>query len=354
MAEINNVRQEEKIISLLAKGIIKLYESKEKNFSKLNVELKRAINMLAAQNIVTIQDRSQMIEILSKEIGVWYGEKSTYKDEKLIADGIPTDFCYEMSIEAFDVEAEIEQRVILEIKNEFMTYGKDDDYKKFRFFLIRNPIAKRKNIDEFILKNSLYNPKLKRIYAKIYDFYEDIPKHYINNNMIEVCNYCCWTIIDKISGKHCISDYCKANQGLEKSVKRDYSEDMLRVKKGVMRYITLPGIPEVDIKEKIEKLGLEVILYPNFDEYDLRVIFKNESWALDIKDYGNPYNLVNKVKEFAPNNCEKSFIVIPNKRFTLNKDYRYIINSEEPKGFEYIIERDLMKKIKGKLKNEKL
>lgn len=354
MKEKNNITQEEKIISLLAKGIIKLYENEGKNFSKLNRELKRAINILAAENKVLIQDRSQMIQILSETIGLWYGENNIYKDEKFIIDGIPTDFCYEMVIDAFDVEGETEQRVILEIKNEFKAYGKEDDYKNFRVFLIKNPIAARKKIDDFILNNSKYDSKVKKIYARIYEFYEDIPEHYINNNTIEVCNYCGWTVLNKFADKHCISDYCKANRGLEKSKITPYSEELQRVKKGVMRYISLPGIPEVEIKEKIENLGLEVILYPNFDKYDLEVIFSDCKWALDVKDYGNPYNLVNKVTEFEANSCQKSFIVIPNKRLSLNKDYRYIINAEEPKGFEYIIERDLIKKIREKINNEKL
>lgn len=76
MKEKNNTTQEEKIIHLIAKGIIKLYENKEKNYSKLNRELKRAINILAAENKVLIQDRSQMIQILSETIGLWYGENS--------------------------------------------------------------------------------------------------------------------------------------------------------------------------------------------------------------------------------------------------------------------------------------
>ena len=121
-----------------------------------------------------------------------------------------------------------------------------------------------------------------------------------------------------------------------------------------MRYTALPGIPELNLKNRIEKLGLEVILYPNFDQYDLEVKFKDCSWAIDVKDYGNPYNLIHKIKDFEPNNCEKSFIVVPNKRCRLNKDYKYILASKEVIGFEYIIEENLIKRIKEKINSEKL
>ena len=87
-------KQEEKIIYLIAKGIVKLYESGEKNFAKLNRELKRAINILAAQNVIIIMDRSHMISTFSEKIGQWYNADSIYKEEKFIEDGIPTDFCY--------------------------------------------------------------------------------------------------------------------------------------------------------------------------------------------------------------------------------------------------------------------
>ncbi len=346
--------KEEKEISFLAKGIVELFKNNNKNYSKLNNDLKRAINILAADNKVIIKDRSQMIQVLSKPIESWYGEDAFYKNERLISNGIPTDFCYEKVIDNQDVGAEIDQSIILEVKNEFKAYGKEEDYGEFRSFIIRNPIIVKSKLDDFIVKSSRYNSKMKKIYARIFDFYEDIPNHYINNNTIEICNYCGWTIINKCLDKHCISDYCKANQGIEKSKIKPYLKEMIRAKKGVMRYLVLPGIPELSIKAKIEKLGIKVILYPNFDQYDLEVVFDDCKWALDIKDYANPYNLVNQVTEFEPNSCEKSFIVIPNKRFMLNKDYKYIINAENVKGFEYIIERDLMKKIKEKIINERL
>ena len=38
------------------------------------------------------------------------------------------------------------------------------------------------------------------------------------------------------------------------------------------------------------------------------------------KSIGSPFAEL-KIKDFEPNNCEKSFIVVPNKRCKLNKDY---------------------------------
>ncbi|WP_257789695.1 hypothetical protein [Clostridium isatidis] len=269
-------------------------------------------------------------------------------------DGSPTDFCYEIAIDTNDLEGELDQKIILDVISDFKAYGKEEDYRLFRTFLIKNPISTRDKIDDFIMKNSKYDSKLKKVYAKIYEFYEDIPKHYIIKNNIEVCNYCSWTIINKNNDKYCISEYCKANMGIEKSKCIQYESNKVRIKRGVMRYISLPGIPEINLNNKLEKLGVSVTLYPNFDEYDLEICFSIDKWAIDVKDYGNPYILVSKVKSFEPNNCEKSFIVIPDKRFILNKDYKDILLSKNPIGFEYIIERELIKKVKEKINNEKL
>lgn len=338
--------EDDKIIYLIAKGIIIVYEKSDSNFTVLPRELKRAINILGAKYNIIIKDRGNMVELFSKPIEEWLSQNSIYGSERFIEDGIPTDFCYEMSIDTNDIEGELDQVNILNIKNYFKINGKEEDYTKFRSFLIKNPISTKEKLEEFILKNSKYDSELKKGYAQIYEFYEDIPQHYIINNMIEVCNYCGWTIVNKRNEKHCISDYCKANMGVEKSKSTKYCNNLVRVKRGVMRYISLPGIPELSLKEKLTKLGLEVILYPNFDEYDIEVNFKYSRWAIDIKDYGNPYSLVRNVKSFAANSCSKSFIVIPNKRYSLNKDYKYIMKAEEPINFEYIVERDFIKKLR--------
>lgn len=351
---IEEYKQNEKVINLIATGIVKLYEKDSKNFVFLPRELKRAINILAAQNNILINDRSDMVKIFSTNIGEWLQCDKSLRNEKFIENGIPTDFCYEMVIDSNDLEGELDQKIILSIKNEFQLHGKEEDYVAFRSFLINNPVTTRDRLDNFISQQGNYNTKLKRIYAEIYNFYEEIPEHYKTNNSIETCGYCGWTIISKDGNKHCISDYCHANLGIEKSKLIEYEDEMIRVKRGVMRYISLPGIPELRLKNKLEKLGLRVRLYPNFDQYDLEVIFKKCSWAVDIKDYSNPYTLVNKIKTFESNSSERSFILVPDKRCSFNKDYKYILEAEEPIGFEYIIEKDFIKRVKEKINNEKL
>ena len=56
------------VFYLLAKGLKELYEKEEKNYSKLNSKLKRAINILAGESGIIVEDRTDMIAKFSKKI----------------------------------------------------------------------------------------------------------------------------------------------------------------------------------------------------------------------------------------------------------------------------------------------
>lgn len=55
------------VFYLLAKGLKELYEKEEKNYSKLNSKLKRAINILAGESGIIVEDRTDMIAKFSKK-----------------------------------------------------------------------------------------------------------------------------------------------------------------------------------------------------------------------------------------------------------------------------------------------
>ena len=75
-----------------------------------------------------------------------------------------------MSIDTNDIEGELDQVNILNIKNYFKINGKEEDYTKFRSFLIKNPISTKEKLEEFILKNSKYDSELKRVMHKFMSF----------------------------------------------------------------------------------------------------------------------------------------------------------------------------------------
>lgn len=59
--------------------------------------------------------------------------------------------------------------------------------------------------------------------------------------------------------------------------------------RGVWRYTTIPGIPEIALYHALKARGLRVELWPGLDAYDLRVVIGQNSservYAVDVKDF---------------------------------------------------------------------
>jgi len=59
--------------------------------------------------------------------------------------------------------------------------------------------------------------------------------------------------------------------------------DHLAVSRSVWRYLTLPGIVETDLRDHALRLGTEVVMWPNLDEFDLLIRLDRKSWRIDAK-----------------------------------------------------------------------
>jgi hypothetical protein len=90
------------------------------------------------------------------------------------------------------------------------------------------------------------------------------------------------------------------------------------LKRGIERFWFYPGRAEIQLYQKLVDIGLDVELYPECDSYDIRIKFNDsEVWALDLKDYSNPYLLVRNLgNEPIPSEPEWNiaYIVIPAER----------------------------------------
>ena len=345
------------LIRLIATGLVEWYEEGQVSgsLSKMPYQLKRGMNRLCAQMPLplVINNRIEMIKILSRpirELGL--NEKCpAYDDEILIVDGMPSDLCYDLAVDERDAQGSIEQGKILEIINLLRIHGQQEDYVNIRRFIIENPITTEEQIDEFIRRNTEFNAELRKIYSMIKVFYEDIPYHVKHGDEIKICKHCGWTIQEKNGITTCISNHCKAEDAHRDCVIKKVTPSTKRLKQGAMRYLCFPGQPELALMKKLQKKkGIQVELWPYFDKYDIEVTFANEKWALDIKDYANPYHLIEKVTYFEPSVCSRSFMVIPKRRTKFHKGYKKILRAEKPIGFEFIGEDELINIINKKVK----
>ena len=98
-----------------------------------------------------------------------------------------------------------------------------------------------------------------------------------------------------------------------------------------MRYISLPGKLELEIKKKAEQLGCKTMLWPEMDKYDIKLTLPNgDIWAVDAKTHRNPYILENDIKNdssFFQTPAKRKLYVVPYKLLSERADHCDICNT---------------------------
>lgn len=89
-----------------------------------------------------------------------------------------------------------------------------------------------------------------------------------------------------------------------------------RLKKGIMRFIALPGRGEIQLARKCEEFHLTYELWPEMDIYDLSVQIPGAGdtwWAVDVKAYRHPGQLVRHIREhpFPQGSYAQGFFAVP-------------------------------------------
>ncbi len=113
--------------------------------------------------------------------------------------------------------------------------------------------------------------------------------------------------------------------------------ELLWLKRGLRRFVTLPGLAEIRLERRLLKLKLKVELWPEFDSYDLHIEFPDgKAWAVDVKDWANPFLLALRVKNIPLNPpLEMGYFVFPDER-SRQSDYvrafRNTCNSRKSSG----------------------
>ncbi|MCX5233832.1 hypothetical protein OG824_01090 [Streptomyces prunicolor] len=69
---------------------------------------------------------------------------------------------------------------------------------------------------------------------------------------------------------------------------------------GVWRFVVVPGVSELRVKQRLEKLGATVELWPEMDRYDLLVQAGGKEFRIDVKEYRSPYRLIADLRAKVP------------------------------------------------------
>jgi hypothetical protein len=138
------------------------------------------------------------------------------------------------------------------------------------------------------------------------------------------------------------------------------SEDVYFLKRPLRRYVAFPGKAEVRLRDQVEKIKarkqIKVELWPWLDVYDLRLTFPDgEVWAVDVKDWANPYRLARTIKHFRTDPpWDRAFFVFPDRHRKARPNYLNAFRSQctllDDKRFSAMFESDLIIAARSKLK----
>lgn len=348
-----------KTIKYIATGLIKLKNNQEKNKTlyPFPPELIRGLNMLSAEYINKGMDYprniSEAIELFNTPLSQWGILENWFdEDDVLIEDGITTELCNEFFVSGQNIEDEITQKELVEVMKICKLEEDEESYVHFRRSIIEYPLAKERDILK--ISNEFIN---RDISAKYKNSYENIPPYAIKDNRVYKCGYCGWTIEwDEDGNPSCISSICREETNNFRKIipLENNPKELVRLRPGMMAYISKPGMYELQLEKKLEKMGLKVDMWPKFDAYDLRLTFPdNEVWAVDVKDWRNPYLLVASLKEFPyETEYSKAFYVIPQYRYRHHGDYRDVFKTKynyPRKNVFMEMEKSFLKKVKNNL-----
>jgi len=84
--------------------------------------------------------------------------------------------------------------------------------------------------------------------------------------------------------------------------------------RGVWRWTTIPGLVEVALYQALADRGLEPVLWPDLDAYDLHVEAGKDAFQIDLKDYSNPMLLARKVQADEGDAGGAQWLVVPDYR----------------------------------------
>lgn len=353
---------DELTLRLIASGVIQLSEA-VKNGQSLRLpyphSLQRGLDRLVLKCLNRCQAVPQgvpeLLDWCRRPLSEWPLElpEDAGIADTLLYGQIPTSICEEWAIASADIEAELtQQQLLLNVMQVCQSADAPDSYVAFRRLLIDQPVLTEQDLLQHCI-----NPALERLEEQIHTAYEPAP----DSCAVDRYFYCCATCGNLMLRTHqgdliCAEERCRRTGSVKGDRPLPQKQRVLWLKRGLRRFIAAPGRAELRLAEKLKTLGLNVELWPNFDQYDLRIEFADgEVWAIDVKDWANPFLLARKVQQQNPlipshPPWTKAYFVFPNDRKVQRSDYlrAFTNHCPLPKPIKAKFETEFIKDVKTK------
>lgn len=255
----------------------------------------------------------------------------------LVDEGEATPLCEEMAEDAgFSPSMEVEQRVLLRAMDN-LGVGVDASakYTAFRRFLVTNAAARQPDAAR----------AARAVSIDLADLYQAIPPYAVlridGEDRFFRCPNCGWPMKVTERWVRCASsgpcrqagvDFARSEHGLRAVGKFPPSDSIptagwAALHQGIWRFTTLPGLEELDLEQRLTKIvGVDVVLWPFVDRYDLDVSKGPNRWRVDVKDHASVARLARLLIEKVP--AEPLWIVVPDRKREQVPLLRYLVPPE--------------------------
>ena len=221
-----------------------------------------------------------------------------------------------------DAEAELVQSRVGGARRAFAVRPNGEaEYRLFRRFLVEHPVATEDKTLDGLLAAGLSPP----------DLYEPIPTSCLvpeaRNPSYWPCPRCGWPMAIVEGSVRCASTQCHgagarfvrtgamlSALGAFEPPAAQLVAGRMRQRRGVWRYTLQPGLVELDLTRRLERLsGVRVDLWPDRDRYDLCVTRGDRIWAVDVKDWSSAAALADHFRRLGGSD-DPLVVVVPDWR----------------------------------------
>lgn len=334
------------LLHLIATGVIQLTERVTKGLpidsqypGSLQIGLNRLNVIRHRNNLALVRSIPDLLSWCRRPLGEWSLDIAAGyldPDGRLLESQFPTHLCEALACATSDVEADLsERRFMSSVFSTCQAADAPKTYVTFRRLLIEHPV-----LTEFeLLQKRNDHPELNLLIDHLKVAYEDAPLDYMLKGDFHCCPNCgnLQQPTMQMDRLLCEEERCRHHTITRPGRIIPAREHVLWLKRGLRRFVTMPGLAEIRLEQRLLKLKLQVDLWPEFDSYDLRVEFPDgKAWAVDVKDWANPFLLALHVKNIPLTPpLEKGYFVFPDER-SRQSDYvrafRYGCNNRKSSG----------------------
>jgi hypothetical protein len=350
---VSNIQEQVRLLTLLANGLVQIYDQSLRGISLSSPypkALQQGMHKLAAHQvnaglspIASLQEFLILADYPLNTWGINFDEELVGHDDQLIEHSIPTQFCLDCTHEQ-GPDALEEETLMHEVMAICKEAERPDTYTAFRNLLISRPV-----LTTLELQRAKQDTKLRPVRDLLIKAYISAPLSAVDNSVYRCCERC-GSLLLRMEGNHfeCENERCRQlRAGIGHTLSSE--DSVLWLENGLRRYIARPGLAEIDLQDRLVDFGLAVEMWPNYDAYDLRIHINNAVWAVDVKDWSNPFRLAQSVGPIRRiPEWDRAFYVFPDERKHRRPDYdRAFLNRwKKPVATEAMMMSDFVFEVK--------